>query len=266
MVLEGNIDCKGVARGRCTECQQCDQFLIRDHDIKCSYCGHPPASHLNLEEQPTKQGYEVELTPFPDNTASEPGTISVKARLFPGYADPTKVQSVGCCLIIIIMVLIFITFGLIMLIILPIIIVAMMCIVCFNLSNPNDITLTFDNDKQTLTGPVYGTIPYSKIAFSTYFKNPATVFFEIRLSNIEYVEKRNCFLKCFTDDINPNEDPKYVILPLNSNAIQLKEIVESLAAFTKIPYEPPPVAWDTIQILVNTELARRAARNRRHHH
>ena len=109
MVLPGgNIDCKGVARGKCTECQQCDQFLIKDEDVKCSYCGHPPVSHVNLE-QPTVNEFEVELieaTPFPEHlvtaepapisarlVATESGTINVKARLFPGYTDVAAVHS-----------------------------------------------------------------------------------------------------------------------------------------------------------------------------
>ena len=281
MVLPGgNIDCKGVARGKCTECQLCDQFLIKDEDVKCSYCGHPPTSHMNLEQG---KEFEVELsesTPFPDHLTAEPaplssresGAINVRARLFSGYADAAKVQrttlAVFFCVTITLMCLVLITFGLIVLILLPIVLViiigVLICTVCRD-PNPNNITLTFDNDKQTMTGPTYGTIPYSQISFSTYFLNPATVFFEVRVRNVQYVDERNCMKKRFTLEIG-EDDPKYIIKPLNNNAIQLKEVVESLAAFTGIPYQPPAVAWDTMQILINTDLARRAAIRRRRHH
>ena len=271
MVLPGgNIDCKGVARGKCTECQQCDQFLIKDEDVKCSYCGHPPVSHVNLEQQDlvvqqTEKEFEVELietTPFPDHLMIEPGTIDVKARLFPGYTDIGATQGVIMagffCIMLIVMILFILTFGLIMLILIPIMLVliigARFSVGCCN-SNPNDLTLTFDNDKQTMTGPVYGTIPYSQISFSAYFKTPATVFFEIRLHDVAYVEKRNCLLKRLTLAI-ADDDPKYVIMPLNNNAIQLKELVESLAAFTGISYQPPLFSWDSIQMLMSRRIGR----------
>ena len=43
--VKENNDQRGVARGSCTNCDQCDQFLAEKGTAKCGYCLCAPTQH-----------------------------------------------------------------------------------------------------------------------------------------------------------------------------------------------------------------------------
>ena len=50
-------DSRGVYRGRCKTCKECDEFVLESDSIKCAYCGHSPGQHELI------QGSQHELIP-----------------------------------------------------------------------------------------------------------------------------------------------------------------------------------------------------------
>ena len=47
------VDKRGVLRGPCTACQECEEFT--SNSILCEYCGHTPVQHVNLEPAAKRQ-------------------------------------------------------------------------------------------------------------------------------------------------------------------------------------------------------------------
>lgn len=38
-------DSRGVWRGRCKACDECDEFTLENGSIRCAYCCHSPVQH-----------------------------------------------------------------------------------------------------------------------------------------------------------------------------------------------------------------------------
>lgn len=45
-----SIDCRGVKRGKCLNCDSCDEFMTENGSIKCAYCNCVPGGHEKSEE------------------------------------------------------------------------------------------------------------------------------------------------------------------------------------------------------------------------
>lgn len=43
-----SLDCQGIKRGRCTNCDVCEKFVAEKGSIKCAYCNCVPAHHHML--------------------------------------------------------------------------------------------------------------------------------------------------------------------------------------------------------------------------
>ena len=48
-------DKRGVLRGKCTKCSECEEFETTSNAMLCEYCGHRPVEHLAIEEPPQKK-------------------------------------------------------------------------------------------------------------------------------------------------------------------------------------------------------------------
>ena len=231
-----NVDCKGISRGRCTECE-CDGFLT-GNDVSCSYCSHSPVSHINLEHQIVEEiAIEVAQTL---KFIKAPGSITVIGRVYPGELNQINMMICFVILMITFAVLFMLTFGLILIMLIPVVVVVMVCIMIVHgpTNGPrNNTALTFDNDREVLIGPLYGTIPYSQISLYSYYGRTFSVQqFKIYLNGVKYIDSRGFFARKFTT-IDTNTAPNYVIFAeYRGGVVELKKTIDEVVMFTGLPH------------------------------
>lgn len=57
------LDKRGVSRGKCTECNDCEEYETSGLSILCEYCGHRPVQHEVINQISTSEtriGSELE--------------------------------------------------------------------------------------------------------------------------------------------------------------------------------------------------------------
>lgn len=54
------IDKRGVSRGKCTECNECEEYETSGSSVLCEYCGHRPVQHEVISSSRARAGPELE--------------------------------------------------------------------------------------------------------------------------------------------------------------------------------------------------------------
>lgn len=54
------IDKRGVSRGKCTQCNECEEYETSSSTVLCEYCGHRPVQHEVIITSRAQAGPEPE--------------------------------------------------------------------------------------------------------------------------------------------------------------------------------------------------------------
>lgn len=54
------IDKRGVSRGKCTQCNECEEYETSSSSVLCEYCGHRPVQHEMISSSRARAGPELE--------------------------------------------------------------------------------------------------------------------------------------------------------------------------------------------------------------
>ena len=54
------IDKRGVSRGKCAQCNECEEYETSSSSVLCKYCGHRPVQHEVISSSRARAGPELE--------------------------------------------------------------------------------------------------------------------------------------------------------------------------------------------------------------
>ena len=91
------IDKRGVSRGKCTECNECDEYETSGSNILCEYCRHRPVQH-EVISQISASGSQVGSELEPPEKRSKPAEEEEQNNdVSDGENEVTMIDNAECC-------------------------------------------------------------------------------------------------------------------------------------------------------------------------
>ena len=91
------IDKRGVSRGKCTECNECDEYETSGSNILCEYCGRRPVQH-EVISQISASGSQVGSVLEPPEKRPKPAEEEEQNNdVSDGENEVTMIDNAECC-------------------------------------------------------------------------------------------------------------------------------------------------------------------------